>query len=40
MTERRLGPYILERELGAFFVEIKRVGDKKFDLKAKPSSDN
>jgi hypothetical protein len=33
------GQLALERELGAFFVEIKRVGDKKFDLKAKPSLD-
>ncbi len=29
------GQLALERELGAFFVEIQRVGDKKFDLKAK-----
>jgi hypothetical protein len=29
------GQLALERELGAFFVEIERVGDKKFDLKAK-----
>ncbi len=28
------GQLALERELGAFFVEIERVGDKKFDLKA------
>ncbi|MCP5535215.1 MAG: hypothetical protein H7A51_03150 [Akkermansiaceae bacterium] len=27
------GQLALERELGAFFVEIERVGDKKFDLK-------
>ncbi|MBT8038518.1 MAG: hypothetical protein KJO21_13355 [Verrucomicrobiae bacterium] len=31
------GQLALERELGAFFVEIKRVGDKKFDLKVKPT---
>jgi len=30
-----VGQLALERELGAFFVEIERVGDKKFDLKAK-----
>ncbi|MBT8043569.1 MAG: hypothetical protein KJO79_01360, partial [Verrucomicrobiae bacterium] len=30
------GQLALERELGAFFVEIERVGDKKFDLQAKP----
>ena len=29
------GQLALTRELGAFFVEIERVGDKKFDLKAK-----
>jgi len=29
------GQLALERELGAFFVEIERVGAKKFDLKAK-----
>lgn len=29
------GQLSLTRELGAFFVEIERVGDKKFDLKAK-----
>ena len=32
------GQLAVERELGAFFVEIKRVGDKKFDLKAKEQS--
>lgn len=30
------GQLALERELGAFFVEIQRVGDKKFDFEAKP----
>ena len=30
------GQLALTRELGAFFVEIERVGDKKFDLKAEP----
>jgi len=30
------GQLALTRELGAFFVEIERVGDKKFDFKAKP----
>lgn len=29
------GQLALTRELGAFFVEIERIGDKKFDLKAK-----
>ncbi len=33
------GQLALERELGAFFVEIKRVGAKKFDLRAKPAPD-
>lgn len=30
------GQLALTRELGAFFVEIERVGDRKFDLQAKP----
>ncbi len=30
------GQLALERELGAFFVEIHRIGDKKFDFNAKP----
>ena len=30
------GQLAVERELGAFFVEIQRIGDKKFNLKAKP----
>lgn len=30
------GQLSLERELGAFFVEIQRVADKKFDFKAQP----
>jgi hypothetical protein len=30
-----VGQLALERELGAFFVEIERVGDKKFDFEAK-----
>lgn len=30
-----VGQLALERELGAFFVEIERTGEKKFDLKAK-----
>lgn len=29
------GQLVLERELGAFFVEIERVGDRKYQLKAK-----
>lgn len=31
------GQLALERELGAFFVEIQRVGDKKYKLKATPN---
>lgn len=33
------GQLSLERELGAFFVEIERVDDKKFKLKASPSAE-
>lgn len=32
------GQLALERELGAFYVEIERVGDKKFNLKSQPEA--